>query len=109
NRSAKAIELSPQAQAMLGLHVDSAPPETVIRHILMMKTDLLWNGGIGTYVKASFETDADAGDRSNDALRINADQLRCGVIGEGGNLGLTQQARIEAAAHGVRLNTDFVD
>lgn len=109
NRSAKAIDLSPQAQEMLGIDADAAPPETVIRHILKMQTDLLWNGGIGTYVKASHETDADAGDRSNDALRVDADELRCRIIGEGGNLGLTQQARIEAAAHGVRLNTDFVD
>ncbi|MFT6232418.1 MAG: glutamate dehydrogenase [Myxococcota bacterium] len=109
NRASKSIPLSPQAKEMLGIDADEAAPEVVIRHILLMKTHLFWNGGIGTYVKASFETDADADDRSNDSLRVNADQLRCDIIGEGGNLGMTQRARIEAAQHGVRLNTDFVD
>ena len=86
-----------------------AAPEVVIRHILMMDADLLWNGGIGTYVKADFETDAHADDRSNDSVRVNATELRCRIIGEGGNLGMTQQGRIQAALNGVRLNTDFVD
>jgi glutamate dehydrogenase len=74
-----------------------------------MEVDLLWNGGIGTYVKASFETHADAGDRANDAVRIDATQLRARVVGEGGNLGLTQAARVEAALRGVRLDTDAID
>ncbi len=71
--------------------------------------DLLWNGGIGTYVKASSETSADVGDRANNAIRLNGNELRCKIVGEGGNLGLTQRGRIEAAFHGVQLNTDFID
>ena len=71
--------------------------------------DLLWNGGIGTYVKAERETNADVGDRANNAIRVNGSDLRCKVVGEGGNLGLTQRGRIEAAQHGVLLNTDFID
>jgi len=74
-----------------------------------MPVDLLWNGGIGTYVKASNEGHADAGDRSNDAVRVNADELRCKVVGEGGNLGLTQLARVEFSLRGGRINTDFID
>jgi len=108
-RSAKSLPLSPQVQEMLGLEKEEARPEEVIRHILMMDVDLFWNGGIGTYVKASTETHADADDRSNDALRVDANQLRCKIIGEGGNLGLTQRGRIEAHFHGVALNTDFID
>ena len=84
-------------------------PNEVIRAILKMDVDLLWNGGIGTYVKASVETDADVNDASNDAVRINASELRASIVGEGGNLGFTQAARIEAALCGVRLNTDAFD
>lgn len=109
DRSAKTIPLSPQVQEMLGLDKEEAPPSEVIQHILRMEVDLLWNGGIGTYVKASFESHADADDRSNDDLRVNATELRCKVVGEGGNLGFTQQGRIEAGQHGVRLNTDAID
>jgi glutamate dehydrogenase len=108
-RSAKTIPLSPAARAMLGIDADEAPPNVVINHILKMKVDLLWNGGIGTYVKASFETDADADDSSNDELRVSANELRCRIVGEGGNLGFTQMARIEAGLNGVRLNTDAID
>ena len=108
-RSAKSIPLSPEAQAMLDLPVAEAAPELVIKHILKMKVDLLWNGGIGTYVKASTETHADADDRSNDAVRVDATELGCQIIGEGGNLGMTQRARIEAGLRGVHLNTDFID
>jgi glutamate dehydrogenase len=108
-RSAKSLPLSPQVQEMLGLEQEEAQPEEVIRHILMMDVDVFWNGGIGTYVKASTETHPDADDRSNDALRVDANQLRCKIIGEGGNLGLTQKGRIEAGFHGVALNTDFID
>lgn len=109
NRLAKSISLSPEAQAMLGLKMTDAQPEIVVKAILKMQADLLWNGGIGTYVKASFQTDSDADDRSNNAVRVNANELRARIIGEGGNLGMTQQARIEADLNGVRLNTDFID
>ncbi len=77
--------------------------------ILKAPVDLLWNGGIGTYVKAESESNADAGDRANNALRVNGKELRCKIVGEGGNLGLTQKGRIEAAHHHVLLNTDFID
>ena len=77
--------------------------------ILKAPVDLLWNGGIGTYVKSEAETNADVGDRANNALRINGRDLRCKVVGEGGNLGFSQKGRIEAAQHGVLLNTDFID
>ena len=84
-------------------------PTEVIQAILRAPVDLLWNGGIGTVVKASTETDADALDRSSDAIRVDADQLRCRVVGEGGNLGLTQRARIEFARGGGLVNADFID
>jgi glutamate dehydrogenase len=109
-RSAKSIALSPEARAMLGLDGAGAAPNEIIRAILRMPVDLLWNGGIGTYVKASDETQAEARDRTNDALRINGRELRAKVIGEGGNLGLTQRGRVEyALVKGGRLNTDFID
>ncbi len=108
-RTSKSIELEPAAQAMLGLDTPRVTPPQLIQAILRMRVDLLWNGGIGTYVKASRESHADAGDRSNDAVRINANELRCRVVGEGGNLGLTQVGRIEYAQAGGRINTDFID
>ena len=108
-RSAKAIELSPQAQAALGIETGPLPPNEVIRAILRAPVDLLWNGGIGTYVKATSETHADAGDKANDAQRVNATELRCRVVGEGGNLGLTQRGRIEYALGGGRVNNDAID
>ena len=108
-RSAKAVPLSAEAQALLGVRVDALPPAELIQAILRSQTDLLWFGGIGTYVRASSETDDQVGDRANDALRIAADELRAKVVGEGANLGLTQRARIEAASRGVRLDTDFID
>ena len=108
-RTAKSIALSAEARAMLGLEAASAPPNDIVRAILRMPVDLLWNGGIGTYVKASTETNADVGDRANDAVRINGIELRAKVVGEGGNLGLTQRGRIEYAASAGRLNTDFID
>src|SRR5450432_3276487 len=77
--------------------------------ILKAPVDLLWNGGIGTYVKASSETNADVGDRANNAFRVNGNQLRCRTVGEGGNLGFTQRGRIEASFAGVLMNTDFID
>lgn len=109
DRRAKAIPLSAEAQEMLGIQAEEADPNLVIHRILQMKVDLLWNGGIGTYVKASNETHAHADDRSNDAVRIDATQLRARVVGEGGNLGFTQKGRIEANRLGVRLNTDAID
>ena len=109
SRSAKSIALSPQARALLGLDSATATPIEVIRAILRLPVDLLWNGGIGTYVKATQESAAEVGDRANDALRINGRELRARVVGEGGNLGLTQRGRIEYARAGGRLNTDFID
>jgi glutamate dehydrogenase len=108
-RTAKRIELSEQARMALDVADDVLSPAEVIQAILRAPVDLLWNGGIGTVVKASTESDADALDRSSDAIRVNADELRCRVIGEGGNLGLTQRARIEFAEHGGRCNADFID
>jgi glutamate dehydrogenase len=108
-RSAKRIELSAQARAALGIDDEVLPPTEVIRAILRARVDVLWNGGIGTVVKASTETDAEALDRSSDAIRVDADQLRCRVVAEGGNLGLTQRARIEYAREGGLVNADFID
>ncbi|MBV1787054.1 NAD-glutamate dehydrogenase [Marinobacterium sp. D7] len=108
-RSAKRIELSPEARAALGTEQIRFTPNELIRVILQAPADLLWNGGIGTYVKASSETHDQVGDRSNDALRVDANELRVKVIGEGGNLGLTQRARIEYARAGGRINTDAID
>lgn len=108
-RASRAIPLSAQAGAMLGLEVEEASPEEVIRAILSMEVDLLWSGGIGTYVKARHETHDDADDRANDRYRVDADMLRFKVIGEGANLSLTSEARRQAASLGVRMNTDFID
>jgi glutamate dehydrogenase len=107
-RSAKNLSLSREAQTLLELPAQATPNE-VIKAILKAHVDLLWNGGIGTYVKASSESHSDVGDRSNDAVRIDARELNCKVIGEGGNLGLSQLGRIEFARRGGRLNTDFID
>ncbi|HEX3912885.1 MAG TPA: NAD-glutamate dehydrogenase [Steroidobacteraceae bacterium] len=107
-RSAKSLALSREAQALLDLPAQVTPNE-VIKAILKSHVDLLWNGGIGTYVKAGSESHSDVGDRSNDAVRIDARELNCKVIGEGGNLGVSQLGRIEFARRGGRLNTDFID
>ncbi len=110
-RTAKSVDVSEQAAAALGLSggAQSLVPNDVLRAILQAPVDLLWNGGIGTYVKATGESDADVGDRANDAVRINGSDLRARVVAEGGNLGLTQLGRIEAARAGVLLNTDAID
>ncbi len=108
SRSAKNLALSREAQLLLELPPQVTPNE-VIKAILKAHVDLFWNGGIGTYVKATFESHSDVGDRSNDAVRIDARELNCKVIGEGGNLGLSQLGRIEFARRGGRLNTDFID
>ncbi len=109
SRQAKKIRLSPEARRMLGVEETTIRPLELIRAILRMQVDLLWNGGIGTYVKASSESHADVGDRSNDTVRVNANELHCKVVAEGGNLGLTQRARIEYSLNGGRINTDFID
>ena len=109
SRAAKEIKLSPQAQTLLGIARTAATPQEVMNAILRMSVDLLWFGGIGTYVRASSETDETVGDRANDAIRVSAADLRCKVVGEGANLGMTQRGRIEAALRGIRLNTDAID
>ncbi len=108
-RDAKVVDLSPAARAMLDLGSDPVSGEDLVRAVLSMEADLLWNGGIGTYVKASDETHAEIADSANDAVRIDARQLRVRVVAEGGNLGFTQRARIEFALADGRLNTDAID
>ncbi|HUF21083.1 MAG TPA: NAD-glutamate dehydrogenase [Burkholderiales bacterium] len=108
-RSAKSVALSTQARKALGIEATRLAPADLIREILRAPVDLLYNGGIGTYVKSSEETHTDVGDRSNDALRVDARELRCRVVGEGGNLGFTQRARVEYALKGGLINTDAID
>src|SRR5580704_12311306 len=108
-RGLKEITLSPQAQKLIGLASPKTNPQQLISALLKMPADLLWFGGIGTYVRASTEADDAVGDRANDAIRVTGAELACKVIGEGANLGMTQRGRIEAALHGVRLNTDAID
>ncbi|MGZ8630653.1 MAG: NAD-glutamate dehydrogenase [Actinomycetota bacterium] len=112
DRSSKSVTLSVEARAALGIG-DDAPremtPADVIRQALQAPVDLLWNGGIGTYVKATREGHTEVGDRANDLVRVNGDQVRARVVGEGGNLGFTQRGRIEYARTGGRINTDFID
>ncbi len=108
-RAAKSVTLSPEAQALLDLPQRRASPAEIIRALLCMRVDLLWNGGIGTYVKASNERHEEIGDRANDAVRVDGRQVRALVAGEGGNLGFSQRGRIEYAAGGGRINADFID
>src|SRR5476651_531058 len=109
DRAAKSITLSTEACAVLGIDQPAMTPTDLMRAILRAPVDLLYFGGIGTYVKASSESNADAGDRATDALRINAADLRARVIGEGANLGFTQKGRVEAALAGRKINTDALD
>ncbi|WP_406667773.1 NAD-glutamate dehydrogenase [Gallaecimonas sp. GXIMD1310] len=109
SRSLKSIKLTTQMKKMLDTKKASMTPNELIKAILRMEVDLLWNGGIGTYVKAKGESHAEVGDRANDAVRIDGHELQAKVVGEGGNLGLTQRGRIEYALSGGRINTDFVD
>ena len=109
SRFAKRIPLSAQVQAMLAVDEAAMSGQALIRAILKMPADLLWNGGVGTYVKASGETHAGVGDSSNNGVRVDASELRARVVGEGGNLGFTQLARVEYALAGGRINTDAVD
>jgi glutamate dehydrogenase len=108
-RSVKSITLSPQARAALAVDAETFTPHELIRAVLLAPVELFWNGGIGTYVKAASERHAEAFDRANDAVRVDAEQLRCRIVGEGGNLGFTQRARIAFAQKGGRINTDFID
>ncbi len=108
-RSAKSIPLSAQARAVLGTDAKAMAPNELLNAILKAPVDLLYNGGIGTYVKASFESHAQAGDKAGDAFRVNGNELRCKVLGEGGNLGATQNGRIEFAQAGGLIYTDAID
>ncbi len=109
SRALKEIALSKEAQAAIGLARDKVTPQELMSAILKAPVDLLFFGGIGTYVRASTETDEQVGDRANDPIRVTGAQLRCKVVGEGANLGMTQRGRIEAALAGRRLNTDAID
>jgi glutamate dehydrogenase len=109
DRSRKSVPVSPEIRAVLAIGDEVLTPAELIRAVLCAPVDLLWNGGIGTYVKASTERHEDVGDRANDAVRIDAAELRCRVVGEGGNLGLTQRGRIEFALRGGSVNTDAID
>jgi glutamate dehydrogenase len=109
-RTLKSIPVSEQLREALGIDgVASMTPAELMKAILLAPVDLLWNGGIGTYVKAEAETNAEAGDKSNDAIRVDGNQLRCKAVGEGGNLGFTQRGRIEYAQAGGHICTDFID
>ena len=108
-RSEKSIPLSAQVQQRLGVTDADMTPHELMTAILSAPVDLLWNGGIGTYVKASIETHAEVGDRANDAIRVDGSQLRCRMVGEGGNLGFTQRGRVEYALNGGLINTDAID
>jgi glutamate dehydrogenase len=109
DRAAKAIKLSPEAREALAIEEESLKPSELVQALLRAPVGLLWNGGIGTYVKASEEAHSDAGDKANDAVRVDASELRAKVVGEGGNLGVTQRGRIEYALAGGRINTDAID
>lgn len=110
-RASKSVPISPQVRAVLGLDddVSQLSPQELMKAILTAPVDLFWNGGIGTYIKASSQTNAEVGDKSNDAIRVDGKALRCRVVGEGGNLGCTQLGRIEYARAGGRIYTDFID
>lgn len=110
-RSLKSIPLNSQIKKVLGIenNIEALAPNDLIKAILKAPVDLLYNGGIGTYVKSSAESHADVGDKTNDYCRINGDELRCKIVGEGGNLGFTQLARVEYALKGGMINTDFID
>ena len=108
-RNAKSIPLSLEMKKLIGINKDYLTPDELIHALLLAEVDLLWNGGIGTYVKAEDETHEQVGDRANNNLRVNGKELRCKVLGEGGNLGFTQKGRIEYAKIGGRINTDAID
>ncbi len=109
SRSAKSISLTPEIKALLAIDATSVTPAELMRAIIKSPVDLMWFGGIGTYIKASSESDEQAGDRTNDSIRVTGLEVSAKVVGEGANLGITQRGRIELAQRGVRLNTDFID
>jgi len=109
SRQQKSITLSPDIKKVLNISQEQLTPQALIKALLCAPVDLLWNGGIGTYVKAAHEQNTDVGDRANDAVRVNGKQLRCKQVGEGGNLGFTQAGRIEYALHNGQINTDSID
>src|ERR671925_434016 len=108
-RSAKSVALSPEARQVLGIEAKALTPNELISAVLKAPVDLLYNGGIGTYVKSSRQSHAEVGDRTNDAIRVNGADLRCKVAAEGGNLGFTQLGRVEYALKGGKINTDAID
>src|SRR5699024_10325169 len=108
-RRAKSIALSPEIRARFAIEAERLTPNELVRILLKSEVELLWFGGIGTFVKGADESNADVGDRANDAVRVNGGELRCKVIGEGANLGVTQYGRIDFARNGGRINTDFID
>ncbi|MGY8811596.1 MAG: NAD-glutamate dehydrogenase [Pseudomonadales bacterium] len=108
-RSLKQVSLTPQMRELFDIKEEKLTPTELIHQLLKAPVDLIWNGGIGTYVKGSVETHADVGDKANDTLRVNGRDLRCRVVGEGGNLGMTQLGRIEFCLNGGAVNTDFID
>ena len=110
-RTAKSVPITEPMRDALGLvkEVDALTPAELITACLKAPVDLLWNGGIGTYIKAAAESHAEVGDKANDGVRVNGDEVRARCVGEGGNLGLTQRGRIEYAQCGGRVNTDFID
>lgn len=109
DRSSKSIKLNKQIKDLFNIAKDNLTPDELIQYILKSEVDLIWNGGIGTYVKSGSESNSEVGDRANDSLRVNGSDLKCKVIGEGGNLGFTQLGRIEYALNGGRVNTDSMD
>lgn len=109
NRNAKSIAVSPEMKIRFDIDQDVIEPNELIRYVLKANVDLMWSAGIGTFVKSERQTNLEVGDRTNDAIRINGSELRCKVVGEGGNLGLTQLARIEYALKGGQVYTDFID
>ena len=108
-RSLKSITITEQMKQRFDISADKLTPTELLHALLKAPVDLLWNGGIGTYVKSTEESHADVGDKANDALRVNGDELRCKVVGEGGNLGMTQLGRVEFGLNGGATNTDFID
>ncbi|MGR9044045.1 MAG: NAD-glutamate dehydrogenase [Gammaproteobacteria bacterium] len=109
SRRTKAIDVTPEVRALLQVSAERMTPHELIKALLCAPVDLLWNGGIGTYVKASEESNAEVGDRANDSVRVSGNELRCRVVAEGGNLGFTQAGRIEYALAGGRINNDSID
>lgn len=109
SRAAKSIAISPEMKRRFDIEADKLTPNDLISALLKAPVDLLWNGGIGTYVKAQQESHADVGDKANDSVRVDGGELRCKVVGEGGNLGMTQRGRIEYSLNGGLCNTDFID